>query len=501
MKTFIFISALLFTFSAFASNVVKTPFQIVATQGDIETLIDQNLNAKALKGDVPINVLDKTITDPFQVKISGISVQLKYEIKKPVRSPEESLWRVQSEKLSAELMVKKIDASQTIEIIVDGKKSIIHLNGYCSDVKLSLPEGKTHINGAAKLNYSTGKPEAELVNFEANWEPGSWQIVSMNCQGPRGFDKVISKAAEQNLREINPFLDEIRTEIKNQLKGLFLSPLNLDFVVGKSSPISVKMNTSKFEVMGKNLLVSGSTSIQFLGLSKESNCGTEVLNLTGNAKKSNFRRITLPMQAIKSVIACMQASNQFQFSFLSNEISAFKELQTQWIEKALVWPDLLNFSNDAIFGFNLEITGAPEISEERYHNKGMLFNLHAPMRMRMDATKEEELIPYMYFRTDLDGPVKLEIEKNTIRLLFSENFPLAIKAYFDREYVSKYKTNTSMWWTKIEDTLQNYLSTTGLELKIPDFEIFEGSTLRLNGGRLNDENYDFGFIVEKKQKL
>ena len=483
-----------------AGSTVTTPFQALVPHIQLQDILQVSVGSKPISGSTTLPIADMNYTSPYTVKISGINLKINYAFPTPEVS--QGIWKYKSEKMSAELAVQRIYVYKETAVHFGGVTTIIRVEVQCDNVKLNLPEGESTVQASTQVDLSRGNPAILLQDFTASWTPGAWKVSNLVCTGPKGSDKLVSKAIDEKLHQIDPYLETIREQIKKEIANQLRPPLNLSIKMAEDVSMRVQLNA--FELRkDTQTTVSGTAQILFANVNDEAGC-----QLTRKKPKSQTppawtdeeTAIALPLDSVRAIVTCLHKNNNLHFSFNSTNIKPFRDLQHDGMQKAWVWPDLNHFSEDDIFDFELETADVPSFTNARASEQPhtMALDGDLPVLVHMLAPKGEDYIPYLHIYTDLNAPVLWTMADGEMRVLFASSLPLQILSRWDPDYLLKYATDQNIWWEKITDALRRFLTETGLSVLLPVIPVSSAITLSPKDGDLVGSNVHVTFNYENK---
>jgi predicted RND superfamily exporter protein len=481
-------------------NVVHAPFEMSMKKTAFSSLLFDGVIAKSLSGEQKTSLADIHTGDSLDTQIKGISVDVKYAFTAPVRNAME--WDLASQSIAAELNIASISAHKT-EVVHQGLNTItVHFDGTCSNVKLVLPAGSASASGKLDLIQQNGAPRMLLKDFQAKWTPGSWQIVSLNCTGPQGFDQVVGNTAKQQLATIDPFLDKIETYLQQALDE------NLGNTAGQeiraanpfqpSQSLLLKNFETKVDGQG-NLLVNGDAYFAFSAAGN--GCGADVSNFSSSPKvKSGDTALFLPFEAVKAILACVSADGSLAFDTDSQHFPAFQDFMNSEIEKDAVWPDLNRFDPNTLMKFHGSSASAPVVENEKSSGShAFSADLQVKMNITMLAPPNRSYIPYVDVRAYFVGPVNVTLAEGKASLKPEATSQVALQGDFDPSYVSQYHPSGTIDWTQISTQAEKALLEQGWSFTVPTYSVSPSIALQPTDGDLEGTNLRLGFQVFQKK--
>jgi hypothetical protein len=465
-----------------AVGTVSSPFQLTVNQAAMNAILLQSAIMKPFQGENTLAIPDFALDTPFAVSISGISLDVKYAFNEPTLNPATQAWDFTTQQISAEMTVQNITASETVIVTVGGTQMTVHLNGTCSQVHLTLPAGASQASGTIQLNLDGDKPHLKLTSFNPTWTPGTWQVASMNCQGPSGFGDLVAQTVTDRLRQINPYVQLIQQAVETQLDGLVMDPIVVSMDLGPTTSVNLRAKTFTKEAghPGNNaIVVNGQADFLFKNVAPNLGCGAQIDKFHNSpSQNAAGNELVLPFEAIQALAACAQLDGVLQYHFDSSNVSAFTALEKCWLKDLLVWPDLIRFSGDSIFQFNVRSLGTPTLANPwKAGPHRIALDTWLPLELQILAPVNGQSIPYVRFDTDFTGPATMTVAGGIATVMIDPSSKINIDDTWDPDYVAAYHPDQRIWMTKIDTAAQDFLSKTGLSFTLPSFNIADKLSL------------------------
>lgn len=501
-KNFLFLGALLLglgpTATASAPSVVRTPFVLTMKKESFGPLLYDGVIAKSTVGVGTIPLSDIVLTDPIQVHATGIELDLDYAFEAPASAQKPAEWTLNSKKLLAQIRVARIDAHQIVKVIRGENEFEVRMDGYCTDVKLALPPGAATAAGRLTLGSKNGSPRLVLNDFKANWTPGSWQVVSMNCVGPDGFGDAVARTAGERLRQIDPYFGSIEAAIQEKLDSGLNGPIALELGNPIQRGQTLRLNAPAVRANEKgDMVVHGEAIFYFLG-DRES-CGADIGEFRAKpVTKPGDTALILPFETLKALLACTHGDRSLAFDTDSSKFPAFQELQQSYFKKNAVWPDLNNFTKTDLFKFHGETAGAPELTGEKSVG-GHAFTAKLAQKVQVDmyAPKNGKFVPYTRINVAYNGPVRVSVVGGKISVKPDFSGKLSIGGGFLKSYVETYGAKGSINWERLQPPVQEAFLKQGWSFQIPSYGVSQKIRIVPKEGDLQSENFRIGFEVQR----
>ncbi|MGZ3651946.1 MAG: efflux RND transporter permease subunit [Bdellovibrionota bacterium] len=483
------------------ANVVHTPFILTMKKDAFAQLVFDGIVAKSTTGSGSSPIADITVTDPMSVKVTGITLNLKYDFNAPESAQSPSQWLLNSKSIVAELNVGSVVAHLDKTVQRGEDTVVVHLDGTCSNVKLALPEGSATATGKLVLGQLNGAPRMLLQNFQAQWTPGSWQVVSMNCSGPQGFDTAVANAARTQLTKIDPYFNQIRDAIQAQLDNSMTNVSQQQITAGTPFQTGQTMLLKNFST---KLNAAGDTVAKgdayFYFTAAKGGCGADVKAFSAQPTlNSGDTALFVPFIAIKSLFACAHSDGSLAFDTDSTKFTAFQGLMHSTLEKNAVWPDLNNFDENTLMKFHGESAAPPVLSGEKALG-GHVFTaqLQQKMSMLMQAPQNRKYVPYVNVQGFFSGPVRVTVAGGKVSMKPDSTGQLALSGAFVPSYVSNFHPSGDIDWTRITPEAQKALLEQGWTFTMPTWGVNPKVLLKTTDGDLQGTNFRLGFQVIRK---
>jgi|GEM_PF-1420122 len=480
------------------NNVVRTPFLMTMHGAAFSAVINEGAIQKNLSGEKKSPAKDIFLTEPFNVAVTGINVGLKYSFSAPLDPKKPTEWLVQHKKLSATLEAASIVAHQVIKRIVNGNEIEIRLDGECRNVKLELPEGSAEASGRLTLGSRNGAPRLLMQNFKAEWKPGSWKVVSMQCTGPQGFDTLVAKAALERLQTIDPYFNELSESMQAGLDETLNGPIRLELgnPIQKGQTLRLNAPPARSGANG-DVVVKGEAFFYFKA--GKSGCGADIREFAAEpTPKAKDVALYVPFTALKALVACTHSDGTLSFEADSSKFDAFNKLMHSWMSKKAVFPDLNNFDENSVFRFSGVSSAPPELVGEKPAQNANAFTmrLNQKMNILMRAPKDGSYQPYVHLSAYFSGPVYVSVVGGKISMKPMEGGRLALGGQWNADYVRKYEPEQEIDFARISEEAQKGLADMGWNIAIPSFGVSQNLRLVPKDGNLHGPNYRIGFDLK-----
>ena len=476
-----------------AADTVTTPFTLQLNTASTLTLLGGVDVFKSPNGEFKTDLPNQSLTTPYAVAISGIHLTLDYAFNSP--APVNSLgeWSIQSKSVAATLLVDSIDASQTIVEQSGGTTLTVRLNATCRNVKLALSPNSTQVNATVDLSLTNGTTSFLLKNFQANWTPSAWQIVSMDCQGPSGFSDLVRQNAATQLESINPFLPAIQTQVQSQLNSAAAAVTSWTLNPNNTSGVSITLKAQQLHLLDAGASMSGSAIFNFTKLNQTA-CQSI---LAGEPSvPSSADTLATPLEATRKLLQCSYLNHSMTSSFTSAEFPSFQALLQKGFLKALFWPDLLRFDSSSIFQFQLFPSEEPSIGEvESDGANTFFFDLSVPLTLSIFAPTETGSQHYVNLSSDFSAPASLSFQNGVI---FFQQDPgrIQVSTEWDPQYVEAHDPVERICRLEVAHGLRKLMRETGLSYTLPTWQEANAFSLSIKSAALNGTDVSFALSIK-----
>jgi hypothetical protein len=469
--------------SAFGSWEVKSEFQLHLS----ESLFDKTIEdfQQSLAGQRTINVGDITITPSgIPINIHGIRVDLNYAFAPPKRvDSTHREWELDSTNVSAVLHADSIDATQTIEKVVDGTVIQVNVSASCSNVNLTLPPGLTSIQAVIDATVAQNQVQLSMPKFSANWQQGAWTVSGMTCQGDTaGFGDIVRQAALAYFSTFQNMDQIVKTELNTQFTDwsqkaslLLLSsqdlPSGVDYLNIHYLPASARE-------AGDGLILEGVLDFVYPYVAQGQTISQEFQLSSGSELAGNNPQLLIPFGTIRALMMGEYFAGKLAYGLRSPEVPAFQSLMGNFFERLFGFPDLLRYSASDVFLFQVVPAGPPAFTGEANAGNGTIAgNVVMPISVKMYAPIGDVYWPYVEFDTTLLGPATMQLGQNGI-VNFKINAQSQPVTYaWSQRYETYYRPNTYIAIDTIGASVRDSLNQQGLALHFPTFTV--GQSMQL----------------------
>lgn len=450
---------------------LTAPFQAVLDASSVDSLLRKS-GALTPAGDTAlVQMADQQIAEPFPVSLRGIRVAMDYDFLPLDRVPGSPEWSLRSRQVNARLTVDTIDASQVIVREIDGIKIIVTLHAVCRNVQLSLAAGQASVDARVLARVEGSRLMLSLASFNAAWKPDAWRIDALNCEGPEGFGDLVAQAAARELRQIDPFIQDIRASIERRFAEAAQEPFRVDFELGnpfsrESAPIQASMRLESLtDHASGDVTLTGQIGLAVPNLP---DCARDLVREQGSYAPNSRGKapsIVFPFEAIRVAAACAARGGLLRASTPSSAVAGFVSLQHSWYQKYFGWRDLLNFRDDDTFLFDLVSAGTPAWTMPSAGAPGVIRGTFvAPSRIEVQAPTPRGYENYLDFLTTVRAPGEAWISNGEMAVTLGQaTAPLSVA--WNALYMLRYKPNTSMNLGAIGGAAAKYL--TGRTFRFP----------------------------------
>jgi hypothetical protein len=454
--------------------------------------------SQARTGEANYDLPNFSVVSPFAVNVNGIHLKLKYAFNS-AEIAKTGQWNFRSQSISAEVVVDSVEAHQIVHVVNGGSEVDIRLDGVCRNVRLTLPEGSSQATGMISVTDLQGHPRLLLSNFSANWKTGSWQIVDMNCQGPQGFGALVAQNAGEKLRNIDPFLNSIQTELQVKLDQGLNGPIALDMKNPAQPTEILHLSSPPFAIAKNGSVVMNGEALFHFSATSAQGCDAIIPGFKSEPEvKSSDNALTFPFSALRAILACEQMDHALDYTTDTSHIPAFQDLQQSFFKRNAVWPDLGNFENQAKFPLDAATIKTPLIKSPKAAGANTftaLVSLDGLISMK--APRDGTNVRYLKISTAFSGPSQIKVKSGKIQLKASTEAKLEASGEFDRSYLAKYPTDQRIDWPKLSEAVMANLTSVGLTMNLPRFAVSSAFTMVPKDGELLGQNFRLTFTMAK----
>lgn len=475
------------------AGLIRSPFLINASALEAKKFIVTGYSSESLINSDVINIEDRNYSGIVNVDLSGIHLTLNTSFAPPVYDEQADDIKFNSTSVSANLLVDKIHVHQEVEQDVAGGRIKVIFDGTCTDARLELPSlKKAQVKAKLNLDFVNGKPKISIKSFEPKWEPGSWQVISMNCAGPVGLPEQMRIAAEENLKSIDPFKNEIQKRLEDKLEAWTTKPMI--FKLKKDSeerqvtllgqPVSLLMTVTEINQLDSKMVSAKGIGDFEFGGDKNRNQGCDAdfsgkeFSVADSWQKGNA--MFLPYDTMRALITCLSKNGNLNFNVLGTEIDGFEKFRKKRSDVLTAWPDLYQ-QEGKNFLFESEFTDTPKMTKETFHeNLTMTAFVEAPLATTMQLPKKYYFIPYMHFSSKFAGFVNFRIRKGMLTAMPGEKMKLSIVPKWDEVYVRRYQPDRTLLWDYLLPGIKKGMLEDGFSFNLPVIQPFKNKKTQIS---------------------
>jgi hypothetical protein len=485
---------LLMPFQPVHADTLTTPFRLALSAPSTLALLGNAGRIQLPSGNLSTNLPDQNLTTPYPVTIQGIHLSANYSLEPPTVGASPNQWLIRSSAVNAELVIDSINATQDIVQEQNGSTLIIHLNASCNNVRLALAPGATQLSATIGVALQGNRVVYSLDQFSANWAPGAWQIVSLNCTGPQGFGDIVAQNIQAQLQSINPFIPTIQAQLSEQLAAASNQPASWTLQAPGTSGASLTLLPSSVEFQTDgSARASGTATVSFPRLNGTACQRTVSATATVLAPADS---LSLPVAAIEGLVECAYLDGDLISTFTSEQFTAFQSLLGRPIVKFFVWPHLLRYNRNDIFQFRASLTQDPGFGTiSSPAGGGLQFNLTTSLMLSVYSPEEAGLEHYVDFRAPVNGTATLALQGGV--LTYRQVGIGGISYTIDPEYIARHHPKRRIWTSIIGRYFRGFLANTGLTYTLPVFQAPGGGlSLALDSASLNGSDVVLGLRIQ-----
>jgi hypothetical protein len=436
--------------------------------------------------------LEQFAMGPITLQAQGIPVtipqavlQMQLHLKPVVSSQNATRW--ESDQLILQINVGGIQVQKDIVQNIGGVQAIVHLSAQCAPFTLVQPSAHILTNW---LWQASGLVLGAMIqDLSLDWPQNSWQIGSLECQGPKGFADLVQADLQSQLAQADQFAPLLKTALENALNSKIQA-----WLTKWRAPKWIPQSASG---QGMNLLLSGVETVRSQGLLFKGvvglgpqmdlasllSAGAMVIPL--GESDALLAQITLAptlifsSESLSSVIS--QVSLWPKVDINLNAVSSFESLLKNWFIEIFIWPDLLNYSSKAAFHMisQLSAPAAFQFSAQGTAGSPALpsASFKASVQSLMTAVRDGQTWNYLLFQSQVSANVSMAIASGQLNLQFA-NTNLQSKAKFGVDYVHRYSPSKYISLSTIESALKSSTALKTATLALPKFQLSDAVTLQ-----------------------
>lgn len=362
----------------------------------------------------------------------------------------------------ARLSINKIITNDAIVKTVGGAIINVLINGSCSNVVLDTSSSSLKVAGDLSVVSQNGRLQLQVNNFAVQGS-SAWGVKTGSCVAFPGYQQLLEEAIISHLQNsatvrnmLNDSLANLTSKMAAKLNGQILTVMNSEIASGVKlvlTPQSVDLDAQsgwlviQGEVVAKMASEKSGDVVVAAGLDQNADA---LMNTSG---------LLISQEFIQAVIKNMHETKHLKYSFLAQQIEGFKSLLNNRFFQFFLWSDLRNFATNAAFQFEAFAKGAPQVSLVASDKGNLWYNIKDLVGVNMNAPKNDSLIPYMNFESDMDVNSWLLVSKGRMFLGFQKP-KMTLAAAWDENYVATYKPsksiNTGFFKGQIADAVKKY---------------------------------------------
>lgn len=467
---------------------VKSEFQLQLTESLFDKVIEDFW--QSLSGTQSVPIPNFTINPGLPIQISGITAEMNYAFPVPKRTNANTReWTLASNQLGARITVANISASQIVDRIIDGVRYRVKLDAECHNVSLRLKPGLSAVAATIRAEVLDGQVKLSMPSFNADWQQGAWEVESISCSGTEGLDVNVREYALNALASFQNFDAQVRGELETKFvqwsKDASILLLSERELPTQKDYLKLYYEPKNARESGGGLMLEGQLRFVYPYVAPNQNIVQEFKLGVGTAKTSKaaaqttaIPQLMMPFATIRALMMGEYFAGKLEYSLRSYEIPAFQEfMQSRW-KQFWAWPDLMKFPTNTTFAFNFVPNGPPSFDNEKATDADTISgDLTLPLAIRMFAPVKGTYIPYVEFRTLLQGQSKMKLQKGgkVDFLVTTDELPMSYS--WAKQYVAQYNPTKRIAAQTMADAAKESLSAEGLTLAFPTFVV--GKALKL----------------------
>lgn len=364
--------------------------------------------------------------------------------------------------ISVQLKVPELIIDQVITKKVAGNSLQIHIQAQCHPFNVNIPQAGLYFKAPFMKSLNSWEPVLSDLSIQLG--SSAWSVSDIVCDGPQGIAQEVAsqihraisepQMLQENLKKwLAPRVHSIWNEgwkklIENHSKsiqGTFIGqPESQGFFIYGSLPLMLQ----------KNVMLPDIHELQH---------------------SENFPQLLIADEGF-AALAEETLRTQYLKDFDLQKISAFKKLLSSRFIQFFVWPDLMNFSKNAIFN----LTTNQKVSSFQLKNKSENFwTLQLQVGGLLRAERDLKVQDYLKWGLGLSGVVQFDVRQGDFTAKLSQqNSNLA--AQFDEQYRDVYQPSTYIGKIVMEQAQKALFGDGSARFVLPKIQ-YQNKTFLLNG--------------------
>ncbi len=263
-----------------------------------------------------------------------------------------SSYEMKADHVAIQMNIGKIWVDQTIQKTISGVVFNIHISATCGPISLTQSNAKADL----KIDYRLlpASVAASISSLNLNWQPSSWAIAPISCQGPKGFSTTLTQALEQELNSpalIENFATQKLTALLNKQLQLINSRIGTAIPLQiPSVPLPLTYTLSHFQNVKSGVLISTALTWPNTGSNYQGPQLPIAQLPTANLRQPEIFSLKQDWpHMLQGILSALPAQAPLDL----NKSNAFEGLLSSRFEEFFIWPDLVNYHSWAPFSLTL----------------------------------------------------------------------------------------------------------------------------------------------------
>lgn len=422
-----------------------------------------------------------TFAKPYKTSWSGVQARGPFDIKfstdglKRQELSFELLWR------DPVINVGRFEIHDTIERDLGGARVIIHLDGACNNMSVRLPAAGWKVRG--KLAWGWNGPSLAVQWQDFQFAADSFNAAQVDlgqCDGTQaGLQQALREAIESVSKDQAWMQDVLKDGILDWVQGAF-ADLQGELLKARSSAVKSGLDLA-WEPETLSGLANGMFRVAgHLVLRKASPTKySEIVERTQTEAQLDLVQesgFVLPKDTLPRLTEFLFKLGELRYRVSSDRVESFQSLMQSRFLQFFVWPDLMNFSKQTKFYFDLSTSKAPSLTNGRMTPAGVAYDMRAPLVVGQWAPTSTHYVPYLDFHSQLSGSVYAGIQGHQLVLRLVPS-AMDVTNQFRAEFMRLRSVNTWIATSLLGSRVQEYLSANPLSVNIPQWTLGDGVVL------------------------
>lgn len=478
------LSAALITFfissHAFSKSQINSEFELTLPrqfqqhliEKKWESLVNKEFQANWQFPDQQMNAQE------VPVRIRQLSLKVKTLLQKPSLEESQSILKLSSKNLQAELHMGEVSVDHVVERVVGGIIGRFRVQAQCKDVVLNLQPGKGSFSVILSPQVENVKAGIQVESVDLAWLPGSWVAQGFQCEGVEGFEELIraeiNKIANDSVRFVEPQKELIKKYVQESLQSFQFDYSQMRQLIAVRPDIRLLMKVDEYRDLGGNgAKLKGQLEIEFLRAPDQA-LKTLTLSASTDSERASEAQLRLPKDFLKEVLLRSYSANSWLHQVTSDRIPGFSSVMGSRLVQFFIWPELMKYPKSSRFKFDV------------YSNKdigiqgdGLRYQVKAPLYSKMMAPKENTYVPFMNFSMPFTSSVQLKVSGGQAQATFV-NPTLSLSSSWDNVYVNRYNPSRRFSSNTIRDRIVSSLDGKTVSVALPKIPVAEGISLTIH---------------------